>query len=449
MARGSAILGGALLGVCLLPAAGPGRAAGVDCRLWASDTGNDAASGTISAPYRSIGTLVAGLHAGQTGCLTPGSRFDEHLVVTRGGRRGAPIRIRTAPGTRAVLNGIVRVLPEGHDVTFEYLRIQGDGAEGGAIVSIRASRVALVRDNVSGPGYRNAEVACVRVRGGAVGVRVQNSEIHDCTRSSTRRLNAPGIVVADAVGTRILDNFVYHTLGNGIVLAPHAVGSRVAHNFLDGNVSGVLIGGSRQQVSTGNVVADNILSYSGRWNVHTSWLGRVGRGNVVTRNCLWKGFAGNVVGSGLAVHDNVVASPRYVDRSRGFSIRPGGPCFSKRPRSFPPGAAARPAAPRRLGRFTVHYRLRALPARVQVVELTFSGLQPGAALELRCRSCNVVEHLVARPDGTAASAALRGRWLGRGGVVEARETRPHFVAATARIVVTGLPRGVVVHHGSG
>src|SRR5207244_8578572 len=137
---------------------------------------------------------------------------------------------------------------------------------------------------------------------------------------------------AHASGTRILDNFVYHTLGNGIVLAPHAVGARVSHNFLDGNVSGILIGGSRTEASSGNVVADNILSYSGKWNVHTAWLGPVGRGNVVTGNCLWKGFAGNLVGTGLAVRRNLVASPRYVDRARRFSLRPGRPCFPKRPR---------------------------------------------------------------------------------------------------------------------
>jgi hypothetical protein len=183
--------------------------------------------------------------------------------------------------------------------------------------------------------------------------------------------------------------------------------------------------------------------------VHTSWLGRIGRGNVVTRNCLWKGFAGNIAGNGLIVRENLVAPPGYVNRARGFSIRPGGPCYAKRPRSLPPDQAARPSAPQRLGKFVVHYRLRALPARVQFVELSFSGLQPGAALRLRCGSCNVVEHLVAGRDGTAASVAMRGRWLGRGGVVEARETLPRFVAATASIVVTGLPRGVVVHHGSG
>jgi hypothetical protein len=91
--------------------------------------------------------------------------------------------------------------------------------------------------------------------------------------------------------------------------------------------------------------------------------------------------------------------------------------------------------------------LRALPSRVQVVSLTFTGLAAGASLDLHCRhGCTVSEHLVADPNGTATSAALLGRWLPRGAVLLATERRGGSTA-TATITVTGLPRGVRIAHG--
>ena len=443
MARASFVLVASAACGLLLATAPNATAARGGCAQYASNSGNDGASGRVDAPVRSIGRLLAGLHNGETGCLLPGWRFSEHVRVTGGGGLGQPIRIRGLGKSRPVLDGIVQVTRTGHDVTFQHISIQGDGTPSRAIVWVAGSHITFVGDEITGPRYHNASIGCIQVGGRARATVIRRARIHDCTRASTRRLYAPGIVVANATGTTIVDSVVFHTIGDAIVLAPHARGARVTHSIVDSNTSGVYIGGD----SSGNVVADNVISFNGTWNVHGG--GGGARGNVVTRNCLWKGFAGNVSGAGLVVRGNVVASPRYVARGRSFSIRPGGPCFSKRPRSFVPTRAAAPTAPRRLGRFVVHYRLRALPERVQIVELSFSGLQPGAALRLRCRSCKVVEHLVAGHGGTAASAALRGRWLGRGGVVEARETRSGFVAATARIVVTGLPRGVVVHHGSG
>ena len=460
MARASAAA--VALAACelLLIAAAPAApAAGRGCAQYASNGGNDGASGRLDAPVRSIGRLLAGLRKGEVGCLLPGWRFSEHVRVTGGGGLGRPIRIRGLGKDRPVLDGIVRVTRIGHDVSFEHISIRGDGTPGPAIVWVAGTHISFVGDEISGPRYRNASIACVHVGGRARGTVIRRTRVHDCTLASTRRLYAPGIVVANATATTIADSVVYHTIGDAIVLAPHARGTRVTRSIVDSNTSGIYIGGD----SSGNVVADNVIAFNGKWNVHGG--GGAARGNVVTRNCLWRGFTANIAGGGFAAYGNLVTSPRYVRHGAGFAMRPG-PCAAKRPgargvtgfvqpRAAPAPAPARKAAPRkqaprRLGRFLVQYRLLGLRKRVQVVSLTFTGLKRGASLELRCvRGCAAHETLTPGPDGIASSSALVGVWLRRGAVVSVRQHRRGWIASAARITVVGLPRGVRIAHGSG
>lgn len=446
-----------LFGVCALLASASlvctdaASAPAAGCDLFASASGRDRNSGRAGAPVRTLGRLIAGLRAGQTGCVEAGTRFGEHVRIASGGDPGKPARIRAAG---AVLNGVLRVNHDGHDLVIENLQVHGDGSPARAIVSIAGPRITLSHVTVDGPNYHDANVACIHLHGRAVGVVLRWLVVHDCTRAKRRDLYAPGIVVAGARGTRIVDSIVYHTLGDAIVLAPYARGTRISHTLLDGNSSGIYINGR----SSGNVVSDNIISFSGRYGVH----GDGGSGNVVTGNCIWRGYTANVAGHGFRAYGNLAVSPRYVSRAPTFEMRPG-PCTSKRPgarggstpirpqpraRPTPKPGPAKPRAPaQHLRRFVVHYTLRALPRRVQIVSLTFTGLAAGASLDLRCRrGCSLSEHLVADPNGTATSGNLLGRWLSRGAVLVASERRGR-AKASATITVTGLPAGVRITHG--
>jgi hypothetical protein len=426
-------------------------AADGDCDLFASNRGRDRNTGRSGTPVRSLGRLIAGLRAGQTGCVEAGTRFREHVVVASGGEPGKPARIF---GNGASFTGLVRVTRDGHDLVLRDLQIHGDGSRVGAIVSVSGPRIVLSHVSVDGPNYRNASVACIRLQGRAADVVLSWIVVHDCTRASHHNVYAPGIVVANARATRIVDSIVYHALGDAIVLAPNARGTRITHTLLDGNSSGIYIKGR----SSGNVISNNIITYSGSYGVH----GDGGSRNVVTGNCIWRGFKANVAGRGFAAYGNASVSPRYVRRAPVFEMRPG-PCTSKRPGArgvapvvakprVPARAAPKPRPkpqpkPQRLGPFRVHFTLRALPNRVQVVSLTFTGLARGATLDVRCRrGCSGSERLIADANGTATSAAFLGRWLSRGAVVVASERRGRSTA-TSTINVTGLPRGFRVTHG--
>jgi Right handed beta helix region len=344
------------------------------------------------------------------------------------------VTLQSAGGRATILGGVV-VTQRARGAVVRGLTIRGRG-RGRAAVLVQAHRARIVGNDIAGR-YRDRNVPCVLLDGVRAAV-VEGNVVHDCTRTQRQDLYSAGIVVASALRARVQHNVVFHTRGDGIALAPNAQRTRVARNIVDGNVSGIYIGGDERTASSHNVVMRNVISNSGRWNVHSAWNGRRGRGNVVTSNCLWNGFGGNTAGTGFTARGNLVARPRFVARPRDFTMR-SGPCMAMHPFIVETRVA-------RLPRFRVAYRLRALPRRVQVVGLTLTGVSPGAHVDVRCaRGCRASWHGRAR-FSTLELPVLRGAWLVRGAVLEVRARKPYRAGHYARVTVTGLPRGVRVAH---
>jgi Right handed beta helix region len=439
------VASGPLIGLTVAAAAavlafGPGVAEAAPCAFWAAEDGADSAPGTRSAPFRTVARLLEALHSGHAGCLVPGSTFAERVVVKR---QKAGIALRTGPGRpRARIVGGIRVNRGADRVRLAKLVVQGRGPGRRGVVVVRANRVSLVDNDVSGPFLRDRNVPCILLLG-VRGTVIDGNRIHNCTRATTRRLYAPGIHVARATGTTIRSNVVFHNVGDGIALSPAARRTHVHHNLIDGNVGGIYLGGDLQHASSGNRIVDNIVSFSGRHAVHSSYTpgAPVGRDNLVARNCLWRGYAGLLAGTGFRAVGNLVRSPRYVGRPRTYRMRPG-PCSSRRPHAY-----IRRRAPV-VGRFLVEYRLLGLPGRVKIVRLGLTGLRAGVRVDLRCvRGCDGVERLRGSADGTAVSVAFRDRWLPRGAAIDVRAHPRGWVGHWARITVVGAPGGVRVEHG--
>jgi len=372
--------------------------------------------------------LVEVLPRGTVGCLTSGSVFHERVWLVR------PATLRSAGGPATIV-GNLTIARGASDVVVRGLRIQG--TRGRATIDVRGDRARIVGNDINGTGFLDRNTPCVMLDA-VHGVAIDGNRIHNCTRATRKNLFAPGILVGSAVRTRITNNVIFHTVGDGIALAPNAQRSRVERNIVDGNVSGVYLAGDNRTASSYNFVAHNILSNSGRWNVHSAWKGRIGTGNVVESNCLWNGFGGNVSGTGLSLRGNLVADPRFRNRLRSYTMEPG-PCLAMRPGIV---AVYAPALPQ----FRVEYRLRALPTRVQFVRLTLTGVARGASISFRCRSgCRTSWRGTARSPSLVLPV-LRGAWLGRGTVLEVRARRFGFTGSFARVVVTGLPHGLRIEH---
>jgi parallel beta-helix repeat protein len=288
---------------------------------------------TLVAGHGSLGRFVRHLHPGAVGCLR--GTFHHSLTIRRSG-----IRLRSASGSRATIDGVVYVAKTARDVVL-------------ARLVLRSHRSPNVRINGTGITIIGSEITnghtgiCVSVGGGferwgiAHGAALLRNRIHDCGRLPATN-HDHGVYVEGAVGTVIRGNLIYDNADRGIQFYPNAKDSIATNNVIDGNGEGVIFssetgGGefSTSYASSGNVVARNIISNSTqRHNVEAWWGGPVGTGNVVRDNCLWNGALGNIdlsVGGFLAI-SNVFAEPGFVDREAAdFHLERGSPCAGMGP----------------------------------------------------------------------------------------------------------------------
>ncbi|HEV8686722.1 MAG TPA: right-handed parallel beta-helix repeat-containing protein [Gaiellaceae bacterium] len=418
-----------LLACCALAALVAPAPAVAACAGWAHPGGNDRAEGTPRAPVKTITELMSRLTPGQTGCLAGAQTFTEGARIVKSGSPGRPVRLL---GNGSILRGGIAI--RASDVVVSGLRIRGLGERRRGVVVIEGERVAVLRNDITATDIVKW-TPCILLDG-AAGTTIDGNTIHECTKATSRSVVAQGIYVVNSTGTTIANNVVARTSGEGIALS----GARrvaVVRNHVYGNTNGVYLGPGTTQA----MVVNNVIAYSGRSNVH----GDGGSANLVTSNCLWKGFGGNVAGGGFAATGNLVRSPRYVNRYRSLALRPG-PCKGRAPRSKRSAESVGTELPV-MPDFRIHYRLLGFPSRVQVVSLSFTRLVPGARVAVRCaRGCSAREAQIVEGSGRAANGSLRGRWLARGTVLEVRSTAEGWLGAFARVTVVGAPRGVRITH---
>ena len=413
------------LATVLAALAVPHHAAAATCNHYASTTGNDHGPGTASQPYRSANRLVHSLPDGGTGCLS--GVFTERVVITH------PVNLR---GPATIVGGVT-ITSSAPGTSVTNFTIRGYGA-GRAVVVVRADRVRIANNRISGRGYLNRNTACVLLSGSRDPV-IDSNRIETCSRATVRNLSAPGVFVGSAFSARVSNNLIVHTTGYGIVLGPNAQRTRVVHNLVDGNSGSLLITGNAKTSSSHNTVVNNIFSNAGGNNVKATWGGIVGRGNVVVANCVWRGFGGNFDAPGVNLEGNIVTSPRYVDRPSDYTVQ-APPCLAKRPAIV--AAHLMPLPP-----FRVTFRVKALPKRVRILQLGLSGLISGTGVQAHCVAGCKGSWIAKAHGATAAMSSFEGRWLPVGAVIDVRETLAGHTEASARIRVSGPPNGLTITRG--
>jgi hypothetical protein len=452
-------------------ALGPGAGSAAACDRWASAQGSDANAGTAARPFRSVGRLVRRLAPGQEGCLASGSVFTGSIRIAKRG-----ITLRASGSRRAEIRGAIAIARGADGVTLAGLAVRGPRSARTPIVSVQGHRARLIRNDVTGLSTVPGGVVCVRLDR-VVAPVVDGNSVHHCTRATSRRGHSTGILARGTRGGRVANNFVYGIAGDAIALAG-AQGLAVHHNLVDGNTIGVVLSAGARS----NRILSNIISRAGVNLVRSTLSRGAGRTNLVAANCLWRGYRGNLAGAGrgFVTRRNLVSSPRFVNRPRGFQLR-AGPCFGKRPYATPslrraaaivPAAAQPRAVPRRpvarpratpppppaarrtatggpamVSAFRVRYRLLGYPGSVRVVALTAIGLGSGARVRVRCVEGCRADVPVRVSNGRAALRRFHGSRLGRGTVIDVRASRPGAIAHVARITVVGLPGGVRIEHG--
>ena len=277
------------------------------------------------------------LRPGEVGCLLGGT-FRESVTIRRGGSRGAPLTLTSAPGRRARIVGTLYVADSANNVVISHLNLDGRDGRHSPSPQINGDHVTLRGNNIT-----NGHTGICLILGGsferygrARDTLVEGNRIHDCGRLPATN-HDHGIYVEGTNGARIVGNLIYDNADWGIHLYPDAQHTYIAHNVIDGNGHGILFAGEganeeyeRAYASNNNVVVRNVITNSTIGaNVESWWGGPVGRGNVARRNCLWNGANGNVdrADGGFVPNDNTVARPLFVNRGRkDFRLRPGSRC---------------------------------------------------------------------------------------------------------------------------
>jgi hypothetical protein len=300
----------------------------VGCALYADPEGDDRAAGTRDAPLRTPGRLVAALGPGETGCLRGGTYTaapDGYVLAVR----RSDVEVRSAPGERARLVGIVMVGNGASDVRLAHLDIIGTGGQN--TVKVYGRDVALTDSYITNAGRGESCIILGSTSGGrAVRPVVERNQLHECGARADGNKDH-GIYVARADGADIVDNVFRAPAAYAIQLYPDAQGAYVARNVIDGGGTatvrgGIVIGGDDEAASGANVVERNVIADTAAPPVEVYWESDRGEGNVVRRNCTW-GTPGEADADGVEFSDNVVADPRFRDRERGdYRLDPAGPC---------------------------------------------------------------------------------------------------------------------------
>ena len=148
---------------------------------------------TLVAGHGSLGRFVHHLRPGAVGCLR--GTFRHSLTIRRG-----DFRLRSAPGSRATIDGVVYVAKTARDVVLARLVLRSHQTPN---VRINGTRITIRRSEIT----NDHTGICVSIGGGferwgvAHGAALLLNRIHDCGRLPATN-HDHGIYVEGAVGTR-------------------------------------------------------------------------------------------------------------------------------------------------------------------------------------------------------------------------------------------------------
>jgi hypothetical protein len=340
----------------LMCAAFAGSAQAAACNKYASSTGSDNSSGSISSPYRTVVELDGSLSPGQTGCLlagTYGSTTTSDYLINSGNAANQ-ITITSYPGDTVTIVGLIDLAAS--YTTLSGLNIDGSntlfsGNNNGTSCSYPASTGLEIDGQNDIFQYNNYYQSGTSTRGNGIGIGWTGQP--DNTVIRYNRIHDVGscdfydhlIYLAKGNNVQIYDNWLWNDAhGWGIKLDPGPTNARIWANVIDAAGSGFNFGNSSGDNPTaGNKVFGNVVMNSvGVSNPDIDWsypgvfvtspgLLSSSTGNQVYNNDSYNNPGGitdvaGVTPSQLSVTGNVAIAPGFVDAAtHDYSASPGSP----------------------------------------------------------------------------------------------------------------------------
>jgi Right handed beta helix region len=312
------------------------------CNRWASPTGNDSAPGTKKQPLRTVQKLVDGLAPGESGCLLAGT-YTEDVSIRRGGSNGKPVTLRGASGVTATIRGRFWIADSANWVVVTHLHLNGMNAGHLPSPTVNGDHATFTDNDVTNDhmgGLGDGDGTCFLLGdpygtwGHAWYATITRNSIHDCGTSNN--LNH-GVYVGSSYYAQIAGNWIYNNADRGIQLSPNAQHTLIRNNVIAGNGEGIIFSGNSTYASSDNLVTHNIIVYSRiRWDVEYYWgSGSVGTNNVVTENCLYGGYRGDLLEPqiGYTATANLVVQPVFASNSWPSALKGPRVCKSYAPKA--------------------------------------------------------------------------------------------------------------------
>lgn len=281
--------------------------------------------------------LLDSLRPGETGCLHGGayrSSGDNVLYPRRGGVPGAPLTLRSYPGERARLVGIIDIRHGSDYVTLSGLDIEGTAEDGANTIKVYSRGVVLEGSDITNAWRGRSCLILGNNEGGgqAVAPIVRGNTFHECGNPANGN-HDHGVYAANVLDGEIVDNLFYNTAAYTIQLYPNAQRTRFAHNVVDGSGpsvrGGIVFGGDNRFASSGNVVERNVIVYAATAAITSYWEGPVGTGNLARDNCVWGSRYDDISREwGFTAAANRVARPLFASRgARDYRLARGSQCL--------------------------------------------------------------------------------------------------------------------------
>ncbi len=256
------------------------------------------------------------------------------LHPLRGGQPGAPLTLRSYPGERARLVGIIDIRHGSDYITLSGLDIEGTGDDGANTIKIYSRGVVLEASDITNAWRGRSCLILGNNEGGgqAVAPIVRGNTFHECGNPDNGS-HDHGVYAANVLGGEIVDNLFYNSAAYTIQLYPNAQRTRFAHNVVDGSGpsvrGGIVFGGDGRFASGDNVVERNVIAYAATAAITSYWEGPVGTGNVARDNCVWGSRDDDITSEwGFTAVANRVARPLFASRgARDYRLAPGSQCL--------------------------------------------------------------------------------------------------------------------------
>ncbi len=298
---------------------------------YVSPRGSDRAPGTASAPWRTVQRALNTLRPGQTAVIRRGI-YRENLVMTRAGRRSAPITVRGERGAViAAGSGEENNIPLDLEQGAAYLRFRSlvfEGATGPSSTNVYAAH-----------DVHDIELAACEVRGSqrqgffseesTSRIQVLGCHFHD--NGGSGPAGQDHNIYAEGSRHLIAGNLLTGARnGFGVQLYPSSDRVLVTANTISDNLrDGIVLGGERGTATTGALVVNNIITHSRR-AISTYWAGDPGTGNLVRNNLGWANEMGGFGGNGATWAGNRELDPRFRDADAGdYRLRAGSPAIDR------------------------------------------------------------------------------------------------------------------------